>query len=271
MNSNKITMKAYNVNIMKQWQSFLVVAVLVIFASFYAGGVSPASFVWKVFGNANVALWLNRDDAPLAMEIGKYYFNDGAYDLGKAKKAFEKAKQIDPELLGSRYQLSRIDFIQSRFQSALVLVNEELALHPEFDRSYYLRGLIYGYSGKLSLAAEDFQKFLETHEKSWAAHNDLAWIYFRQGEFEKVALTAKKGLEWNPDNVWLLTTYGTALLNLNKKDEAKRILTQALEKAEALTLEEWGKAYPGNNPEEYERGLRVMRNTIRSNLELVNK
>ena len=47
-----------------------------------------------------------------------------------------------------------------------------------------------------------------------------------------------------------------------------RIETKAWE---ALTLEEWGKAYPGNNPEEYERGLKTMRATIRANLELVNK
>jgi len=257
---------------MKKWQSFLLVGVLILFFSVYAGSNLLASFVWKNFGNANVALFLNRkNDALFAAGIGKYYFNDGAYDLSRAKKAFEKAKQLDPSLLGPRFQLSRIDFIQSRFNSALALVNAELELHPEFDRSYYLRGLIYGYSGKLSLAADDFQKFLETHEKSWAAANDLAWIYFRQGDFEKVALTAKRGLEWNPGNVWLLTTYGTALLNLNKKSEAKDILTQALAKAEKLTLEEWGRAYPGNNPEEYERGLETMRATVRANLELVNK
>ena len=84
-------------------------------------------------------------------------------------------------------------------------------------------------------------------------------------------MTAKQGLKWNPGNPWLLTTYGTALLNLGKKNEARDILSQALEKAENLTAEEWGRAYPGNNPKIYGEGLEAMKATIRTNLELAHK
>ncbi|MDP3769640.1 MAG: tetratricopeptide repeat protein [bacterium] len=232
---------------------------------------SLAQMVWRWSRQADIAMFLNSDDATLAMEIGKHYFNGGAYDLEKAKRAFERARAIDPQLLGPRFQLGRIEFIRGNFNSALMFANEELQLHPEFDRVYYLRGLVHGYAGSLSQAAEDFQEFLKTHPKSWAAHNDLAWIYFRQGEFEKVAQTAKKGLEWNPGNTWLLTAYGTALFNLGKKGEAKKTLTEALLEAEKLTLDEWGKAYPGNNPEIYAQGLDAMRKTIKKNLDLLSR
>ena len=230
-----------------------------------------AQTLWRWSRQPSVAMFLNPHDAGLAMEIGKYYFNGGTYDLGKAKKAFEKAKDIDPKLIGPRFQLGRIEFIKGNLVSALMFANEELLLHPEFDRVYYLRGLIHGYAGSLSQAAEDFQEFLKTHPKSWAAHNDLAWIYFRQGEFKKVAEIAKKGLDLNPENPWLLITYGTALLNLDKKDEAKRILTQALAEAEKLTPEGWGKAYPGNNPVIYAKGLDEMKKVIKRNIELAHR
>jgi len=230
-----------------------------------------AEIIWRNFGVASAALLVGQNDAELAAEIGKYYFNGGAYDLGKAEKAFKKAAQIDPEMLGPRFQLSRIEFIKGNFATALTLAEEELKIHPEFDRVYYLRGLINGYAGNLPEAAADFQEFLKAHEKSWAANNDLAWIYFRQGEFEQAAEAAERGLKWNPGNTWLLATYGTALLNLGDKNKAKQALTQALAVAEKLTLEEWGKAYPGNNPEVYEVGLETMLTTIRANLELVRE
>ena len=230
-----------------------------------------ARIAWRGYHRPDIALFLDRNDATLAMEIGNYYFNGGAYDIEKAKRAFERAREIDPKLVGTRFQLSRIEFLRSHFETALALANEEFAIHPEFDRVYYLRGLIYGYADDLPRAAEDFQQFLKTHEHSWAGHNDLAWIYFRQGKFEKVAEIAKRGLELNPGNAWLLATYGTALLNINKKDEARRVLSEALANIEKLTLENWGDAYPGNNPKIYAQGLDEMKKTIKKNLDLASK
>ena len=257
-------------NILIRRYVFALILIFIFFA-YLSSQDFFSHLVWQKYQWADVALVLNKNDKDLAMQLGRHYFNGGAYDLEKAEQAFEQARSIDPQLLGPRFQLGRIEFIRGNFASALTIANEELALHPEFDRVYYLRGLIHGYAGNLPEAAHDFEEFLKTHKKSWAAHNDLAWIYFRQGEFEKVAETAKKGLEWNPGNPWLLTTYGTALLNLDEKDEAKRILTEALSSAEKLTPKEWGKAYPGNNPEVYASGLRTMMAAIRANLGLAER
>lgn len=250
------------------WYGSVISVSLFLCLAFVMFRTALAQVLWGHSVPPEIVMFLNAKDAELAKEVGDYYFNGGAYDLDKAKQAFEKARAIDPELLGTRFQLSRIEFIRGNFKPALALANEELELHPEFDRVYYLRGLIYGYAGNLSLAVVDFREFLKTHEESWAAHNDLAWIYFRQGEFEKVAETAKNALKWDPDNPWLLTTYGTALLNLGRKSEARAILAEALVRTEELTAEGWGGAYPGNNPAIYAQGWEEMKKVIKNNIEL---
>ena len=227
-----------------------------------------AKLVLQRFSMPSVAAMLVNNDAALAFEIGNYFFNGGAYDLDAAERAFKKAQRIDPELLGPRYQLSRIAFLRGNFYDALRLAKEELALHPEFKRTHYLLGLIYGYSGSYELASREFLAFLEWNPKSWAAHNDLAWVYFASGDFVRAEEAARNGLEHNPGNSWLLLSRGTALLNLGKKKEAEEVLLAARAAARTLTADDWGRAYPGNDPALYSRGLLEMRNVIERNLAL---
>lgn len=238
-----------------------------------AAAFSPqttASLSWKWFHVSRLALFLS-DDAQFLFEIGNYYFGEGAYDLALTQRFFARALIVDPNLLGPRYQLARIYFLQNDFITAARFADEELALHPDFKRTHYVRGLIYGYSGRLTAAVLEFQAFLKWDPRSWAAYNDLAWIYFQQGKFTAAAEAAQKGLQLAPSNPWLLTMYGTALLNLGNKPDAQAILAQALLEAGKLSHSEWGKAYPGNNPAIYAQGLANMRNTIQQNLELTKQ
>ncbi|KKW45054.1 MAG: Peptidase S1 and S6 chymotrypsin/Hap [Parcubacteria group bacterium GW2011_GWB1_56_8] len=227
-----------------------------------------AKLVLQRFSMPSVAAMLVNNDAALAFEIGNYFFNGGAYDLDAAERAFKKAQRIDPQLIGPRYQLSRIAFLRGNFYDALRLANEELALHPEFKRTHYLLGLIYGYSGNHEFAEREFLAFLEWDPKSWAAHNDLAWAYFASGDFVRAEEAARSGLEHNPGNSWLLLSRGTALLNLGKKKEAEEALLAAQAAAQTLTPADWGRAYPGNDPALYAKGLLEMRNVIERNLAL---
>lgn len=255
---------------MRHWHFWVSIGVIIIF-SFLFSQDFLARLAWQKYGRAEIALLLVRRDAKLAMELGRYYFNGRAYDRDAAERAFRKARDIDPELLGPRYQLSRIAFLRSDFVSALNLINEEITLHPEFKRSHYVRGLINGYAGNLAEAEKDFKEFLAWDETSWAAANDLAWIYFKQGKFADVEKIARQGLRWNPENPWLLISLGAALLNIGERAGAKAALEKAMQIAERLTPAEWGRAYPGNDPKTYGTGLNTMKETIRQNLTRVGE
>ena len=206
----------------------------------------------------------------LLFSAGNYYFGGGAYDIQQAERYFHAALILNPMLEGPHYQLARIHFIRSDFSRAEVEINKELELHPDFRRSYYVRGLVYGYSGRLEESEADFKTFLEWKPESWAGHNDLAWIYFQEGKYEEARDAARAGLKIAPDNPWLLNSLGVALLNTDDKRGAKKAFTKALSLLDSMAEADWGAAYPGNNPNIYDEGFLKMKESIQENLELLD-
>ncbi len=229
--------------------------------------------IWKVSHLPEVALFFDRD-ATFALEIGNYYFNvygDGVYNLQKAHAYFNLSLARDPNVPDAWHQLARIDFLNRDFAGALEKINTQITLHGNsLMASYYIRGLINGFLGNANDAERDFLTFLSWDTKNWAAHNDLAWVYFSQGEYRKTEEIARAGLVFNPENPWLLTSLGVALLNQGKKTEAHMVFTSALKQAEKLTTADWHHAYPGNDPLLGDTGLKKMQEVIRRNLVLAS-
>lgn len=187
----------------------------------------------------------------------QFFFKRAAYPLTGKAAPF------------AHYQLSRTYFIQGNFDTAIDEANKELELYPKNCRTYYIRGLTYGYMEKLDEAITDFETFNNACVKdSWAGHNDLAWFYFRKGDIANMRKTIEKVVPLYDMNPWVQNTYGLALLNEGKYKEALAAFEKALYVAEHITEKEWGIAYPGNNPEIYGKGLDSMRTTIHNNLQL---
>lgn len=235
-----------------------------------AGAVSllDSRLVWERTHNEFLTTALPHD-ATICYEIGNYYFGNPAYDLKKAEKYFNCSLELDGDFFGSHYQLARIAFVKNDMVDALRHINQELTLHPDHIRAYYVRGLVYGYGGILNKAEEDFQTFIEWKPSSWAGRNDLAWIYFQMGEFDKALIQIEAALQFDPDNAWLLNSKGVALMNLGEVERARDTLERALAAARRMTAASWGRAYPGNDPVLYEDGIRHMTMTIQNNIALL--
>lgn len=225
-------------------------------------------FAWEKSGMDGVASVLNPNDAAMHFEMGNFYFNGGAYDLPRAKKYFARTIELDWEFPAAHYQLGRIYFLKGKFFSAMEQMNIESVLRPDFDKVYYMKGLIAGYQGLSDFAADNFKKFLAFNPDNWAGWNDLAWVYFKKGDYVRAKEAAESGISAAGENAWLLTSLGVALLNLGDNERAVEVLISAREMAEAMTPDGWGRAYPGNNPNIYAEGLRQMREAIEYNLEL---
>jgi tetratricopeptide (TPR) repeat protein len=250
---------------------FVLAAILTVF---FAVRDSLARFVWEKYNNAGAAYFLNWRDADLAMQIGYYYFGGSDYDLEKAEKAYEKALKIKPGILWGHYQLARIYFIKGDFNKAIEEINKELEYNPENLRSLYVRGLIFGYRGDLSNAEADFRRFTEWAPKEWAGYNDLAWILEKEEKYsdaEKTIQRAFSEIQDAKNNPWLWNSLGVAQLNLKEYKEAKVSFQKAKELAGKLTVNDWQRAYPGNNPENAESGLTAFRKAIAANIQAVEK
>ncbi len=231
---------------------------------------SSGEMIWDHTRFATLSTLRSPHDAQLHFEIGNYFFGTGSYDTEKAMLYYGRALELDPDLPGVHYQRARIHFIENRLYDALQEINIEIEAFPENTRSYYVRGLIHGYSDRLKSAAQDFETFLASNPESWAAYNDLAWIQFQRGEYAAAVETAQKGLLRMPGNPWLLNSLGVAQLNLGHKEEARDAFTTALRVVETMTQEDWGVAYPGNDPAIYAEGLEKMELSLKQNLLLTN-
>lgn len=249
---------------------YIFVIAVIITVLIGGGRDALARFAWR-HNQPLIAYWLANKDAKTANDIGNYYFESAHYEPDKARGLFLKALSQDPGTLGPRYQLARISFLNNRMEEARNYIDQEIAAHPDFIRSYYIRGLINGYSRHFSSAVDDFKTFLQWKPESWAAHNDLAWVYTQMRDFTSAVDTARLGLKYNPRNPWLETTLGVSLLNLKEYQEAEQELSLALEDALKLTPEDWGKAYPGNDPKTYEQGLLEMKAVLNMNLAIAEK
>lgn len=199
---------------------------------------------------------------------GNYYFNGGAYDLEKAAKYYEIASFVDRKASYPRYQLARVYFMKTDYKKGLAEIDTALAINPENKRAFYVRGLINGYAENYKAAEEDFQKFIEWAPKEWAGYNDLAWAYFKAGDYQSAKGTLERGLEVKPDNPWLLNGLGASLLALKEYSKAEEILTKANQAAGDLTADEWKRAYPGNESSLADWNLAEFKTNIKFNLDL---
>ncbi|MBI2023833.1 hypothetical protein HYT00_00325 [Candidatus Giovannonibacteria bacterium] len=204
------------------------------------------------------------------MQIGNFYFNGGAYDLDIAEKGFKKALEIDSKILWGHYQMARVYFVKGERARALDEINKEFEAVPQNFRAYYVRALIHAYDKNFSESEMDFRSFLVWAPKEWAGYNDLAWVLAEQKKYKKakeVLETAFREVQQANQNPWLWNSLGVTQLNLKEYGSAVTSFNRAQKYASKLTLMEWARAYPGNNPNELESGLAVFRAAINENLE----
>lgn len=213
--------------------------------------------------------------------LGDYYFNhgpyaDGTYDLAAARAHYEAALAAQPTGDSAAwYQLGRIDFLEGKFTDALHKFDLQLAYFgdEQFPNVYYMRGLSYAYRAKYEGNTDDwgraegeFQQYLAHDPKSpWAA-TDLSWVYFMQGKYDEMKTLLAKAETDHPDNPWILNMYGLALLNTGERALAHDVLLRAKNAADALTIDDWSRSYPGNDPAVWGQGLAEFRSTIAANI-----
>lgn len=227
----------------------LLLVTSIIFVALVVVSILPSTHfkLGNLFFGANPSLY--------NVQLAQYFFTYSSYPLvGKAPES-------------SHYQLSRTHFIQGSFDTAVKEALVELELYPHNTRTHYILGLTYGYMNRERDAIDEFSKFIEHNHDSWAARNDKAWLQFRIGDVDGAVETLEPVA--NFENAWVQNTRGTLLLNMGKIAEAKEAFAWAQEITSAMSVEDWGKAYPGNDPRIYAVGLSAMRTSIANNLKLV--
>lgn len=220
-------------------------------------------------------------DLEKVVRVGHAYFGgERGYDLSCVRTAFERAIALDPEGYSATWhQLGRVDFLEGKFDDALFKFDKQIEFFgDQLPNVYYMQGLTYGYRARKSGSAEDwrraeeaFHHFIEFDPRTPWARVDLSWILFSQGKYEEMKPILEEGLLVIPEQPWLLNMYGLALLNTGDKEGAQLFFEDALYLTNKLTPEDWGKAYPGNDPNLWPVGLAEMTTSIEKNLSLAQE
>jgi tetratricopeptide (TPR) repeat protein len=184
-------------------------------------------------------------------------------------------KLDDSESYYKYFLLGRIYFVEGDSKNSIINYNKAILQNPKIKESYYGRGLAYGFSHQLywDEAERDFKKYIELEQEefdasgvraygAWAGYNDLAWMFFLQGNFQQAEETARAGLNISTNNPWLSNMLGSILVEQGKCAEGRKYLEQARLEAEELSVEEFGEAYSGDKKSFYEKGLNDMKKTI---------
>jgi len=210
----------------------------------------------------------------LSKGIGNIFFGSvpGIYSVKAAQVFFVNAaypifNTNSPEF--AHYQLSRTYFITGDLSNALTEIQKEIELYPEQIRSYYILGLTLGYLGRERDAIDAFSTFIEAYPESWAGRNDKAWLQFRIGDIDGALKTIEPVTEGYKANIWVQNTH--CVLLINKKDymQAREACNNAKIAVDTMTEEDWGGAYPGNDPRIYTAGLEATKKAIEENLKLI--
>jgi tetratricopeptide (TPR) repeat protein len=214
-------------------------------------------------------------------EVGEKLFLQ-KHNLKAAKIHLNKSIELKPDNEKALFLLGRIAFVQSDLPAAIDYFNQVIELDPLSTEGYYGLGLSYGYMSDYRRAEESFLRFFDIIEINkkidpeykdayglWAAYNDLAWIYFLEGKYDKAEKVTDEALS-KYSNAWLYTMKGAILLNKNQDKEAKKYLDLAEQYASEMTVEQFGEAYTGDNKDWHERGLAKMKQTIKDNQDKIN-
>ncbi|OHA09256.1 MAG: hypothetical protein A3B37_03530 [Candidatus Sungbacteria bacterium RIFCSPLOWO2_01_FULL_59_16] len=265
----------------RQGLSLAAIMVLIVMVARLPLGRAALDLTWRLGPEARaseylvrVAAFLGGDDAKLSFSVGRAHHQAGR--LSEAETFYRKALKLDPHVGGAHYQLARIYFSgEGDLASALAEINAELALHPLYLRSYYVRGLIHAYAGRLQEAEEDFKKLLGSPllnaPNGWGAYVDLAWVHLRQERYQDALELMGEASRRFPSNVWIENALGQSYVGLERYPEARDAFQNAVMLANNLTEEEWLMAYPAHQRRDASEGIQQIKKGMKFNLSLAEE
>lgn len=191
------------------------------------------------------------------------------YDIDRAARLYETANEMDPTLRYLQHQRARIAFLKGDYNSALTLIDAELAIYPDSAPSHYVRGLVKGFAGDYNGAAGDYEAYLKSDPKNWAAINDYAWVLLKAERPLDALVAVDWGLIFWPENPWLLNSKATAHYELGQLEKAHDAVQRAQEHVASVTTEAWLRAYPGNDPLIAEEGIAAFKEAVAENMHTI--
>jgi len=138
---------------------------------------------------------------------GRVYLAQGVTD--KAKEHFEKAIEIEPNILAPYQALARIYVKDKNFEQAIAKYEAMVDKNPKFLQGYMALGIIYDHQGEKEKAESYYRKALEIKSDFAPAAHHLAWnLAKREIKIDEALSLARLAKEKSPGDPYVMDTLG---------------------------------------------------------------
>ncbi|MFZ0039277.1 MAG: protein kinase, partial [Candidatus Acidiferrales bacterium] len=182
-------------------------------------------------------------DVPLAQETTPSLEALKAFTLGRkterekgassALPYFLRAVELDPNFasayggIGIMYEnLGQPDRASTYLAKAFELRDRASELEKFHIASSYYATV----TGEIEKAAETYQEWIQSYPRDAIPYNNLAVVYFQLGQLDKVLDAVRESVDLDPNNVIDLESLSDSLMVLNRLDEARKPLDEAIAK-----------------------------------------
>jgi tetratricopeptide (TPR) repeat protein len=146
-----------------------------------------------------------------------------------ARKAFDRAIELDPEAAGPLLQRARVYAVGGDQDKALADIDRAIDLAPRDQAARLLRARIQQQAGNTEAALADIEAVLEQDADMPAALELKGLIAAEREDYPEAIRCFRKLVAKNPDDAVVLSQLGTLFLAAKQPREAIRRFTKALE------------------------------------------
>lgn len=168
----------------------------------------------------------NPEDSDLRLLAGVVAVIDGR--PADAKRAFEKAIELDPRNTIAYEHLARFYAMGGDLEEAVNNYEVAVAAQPEDPSLHYFLGVLYQYGGNLNRAAQSYEKAIEHAADFAEAKNNLAYLLAEAGkQLDRALQLAREAHGQMPGSPHVADTLGWVLVKRGDAGEGIPVLQQA--------------------------------------------
>jgi tetratricopeptide (TPR) repeat protein len=152
-------------------------------------------------------------------------------DYGKGIEHFERAIQLNPELLSAYLLIGNAYATQRKFDRAIEEYEKVIQKNPQAIPPYMLLGILHELKQQPAKANEYYKKLLDINKEFVPAANNLAWNYAEHGgNLDSALALAQKARELSPENPQIADTLGWIYYKKGAYASAIGLLKESTEK-----------------------------------------
>ncbi len=150
-------------------------------------------------------------------------------DLPRAITELRNGIILEPDNAQVLTYLGKLYEARKEHGEAMAVYETAIRKQPDYLPAFFQRANLLEKTGKKKEAIEKYRELVKTSDQYLPALNNLAYLYAEgYGSKEDALRLAMAAYRLEPGNAGVMDTLGYALLINNRKDEAKKILEQAV-------------------------------------------